>query len=163
MTGASKKPASEFTPLSPAEEELNMAKSITIEADGVNSWRIGCGKIVITLSSRNARSQYTIILDKKAIAEISETISGNPHDELNMSTRNDMPAFPCDLLDFQPTTGTQVVREQCSGMTLRDYFASHAISTIQTPGGSTSWEIVAEESYRLADAMLQARKSKGTE
>jgi hypothetical protein len=34
------------------------------------------------------------------------------------------PAFPFDWVDFQPTTGDQVVREQFSGMSLRDHFAS---------------------------------------
>jgi len=33
------------------------------------------------------------------------------------------PAFPFDWKDFQPTTGEQVVREQFSGMALREWFA----------------------------------------
>ena len=43
-----------------------------------------------------------------------------------MSIPNDGgPAFPFDWVDFQPTTGDQVVREQFPGMTLLDFFAAH--------------------------------------
>jgi hypothetical protein len=36
------------------------------------------------------------------------------------------PAFPGQLMDFQPNTGHQIVRHQWFGMTLRDWFATHA-------------------------------------
>jgi len=47
-----------------------------------------------------------------------------------------------------------------SGMTLRDYFAAKAMTGLLTAEivGEYSNEHVAEISYRIADAMLEARK-----
>ncbi|WP_265504145.1 hypothetical protein [Providencia rustigianii] len=42
------------------------------------------------------------------------------------------------------------------GMTLRDYFAAQYMQTISNCGYG-SFEIIARDSYRMADAMLKAR------
>ena len=83
------------------------------------------------------------------------------------------PAFPGQWYDFQPCTGDQVVREQWSGVTLRDYFAASAIQgLLANPGGAiqqngmSGWgwcnctvDGVAEFAWHIADAMLRARES----
>jgi hypothetical protein len=85
------------------------------------------------------------------------------------------PAFPGQWYDFQPLTGDQVVREQWSGMSMRDYFAAkfaaamltatsadHDFPTIdyrREVGGPTVAERVATIAYRMADAMLKAREA----
>lgn len=85
-----------------------------------------------------------------------------------MSTQNDGgPAFPFDWVDFQPTTGDQVVREQFPGMSLRDYFAGQAlpsvlrdndqVSKVATSAGITFTYAAAIISYGIADDMLEAR------
>lgn len=76
-----------------------------------------------------------------------------------MITNQNPPAFPCDWKDFQPTTGEQVVREQFSGMDLRDYFASDAMSGFIMRGecGAGYAERVARMAYNIADAMLAER------
>ena len=67
------------------------------------------------------------------------------------------PAFPFNALDFQPSTGIQVVRDQFSGMSLRDWFAGKVLSSFE----STDWIhpiAAAIKCYEIADAMLEARK-----
>jgi len=44
------------------------------------------------------------------------------------------------------------------GMTLRDWFAGQALAGLSARSGSTSWERMAEDCYRQADAMLEAKK-----
>lgn len=45
------------------------------------------------------------------------------------------------------------------GMTLRDYFAAQAFAMLMHPNANDlSPKATAEEAYRLADAMLEARK-----
>ena len=61
---------------------------------------------------------------------------------------NDIPAFPAYITDD---------KEYSSGITIRDYFAGQAligiiIETVMEPKFS------AEQAYRYADAMLEARK-----
>lgn len=56
------------------------------------------------------------------------------------------PAFPVE----DPGGG------QYSGMTLRDYFASQALSSIQNEESPKSQ---AEYAYRIADAMLEEREN----
>lgn len=76
-----------------------------------------------------------------------------------MSTVNDGgPAFPCDM-------APPFMR---SGMTLRDYFAAHALKSLAQAsiergklGGITlseSCDMCAETCYLIADAMLAARE-----
>ena len=59
------------------------------------------------------------------------------------------PAFPCPTISIG----------QHQGMTLRDYFAAKAMTGLLTAEivGEYSNEHVAEISYRIADAMLEAR------
>jgi hypothetical protein len=51
-----------------------------------------------------------------------------------------------------------------SGMTLRDYFAAKAMQSFLSHLVEEGWdaddlELVAETSYRMADAMMKARKA----
>lgn len=55
-----------------------------------------------------------------------------------------------------PTTEDNGVNSGAPGMTLRDYFAAHAISFVQWNKGHTG--LCAERCYEIADAMLEARK-----
>ena len=77
------------------------------------------------------------------------------------------PAFPGQLMDFQPHTGNQVVRDQWFGMTLRDWFAGQALSHIGneyvacgdiTPQAQDHAKTLAAHAYNIADAMIAARK-----
>jgi len=81
--------------------------------------------------------------------------------------RDSEPAFPCEYKDFN-SAGDLVPREQYSGMTLRDYFASKAMQAIISANtdsfskdeyGRTVGEIVSERAYVFADMMLKARQS----
>jgi len=59
-------------------------------------------------------------------------------------------AFPADT-----------VKEDYSGMSLRDYFAAAAMQGLTTKYGETlqvSYESRAKESYKIADAMLKVRQ-----
>ena len=58
------------------------------------------------------------------------------------------PAFPCD-----PTT-----YPEAKGMTLRDYFAAKAMQAEVSTWGSTNPIERAKDAYKLADAMMEARK-----
>jgi hypothetical protein len=61
-------------------------------------------------------------------------------------------------MDFLPTTGEQVVREQFPGMSLRDWFAGLALNgMLSDPNLSAEPEEFADYAYRHADAMLKAR------
>ena len=56
-----------------------------------------------------------------------------------------------------PNEGFNGWGEPFKGMTLRDYFAAHAISvSLQACVG---FESAAEEAYMMADAMLKAREA----
>lgn len=80
------------------------------------------------------------------------------------------PAFPCEVYDFQPHSGEQVVRESYGGMTLRDYFAAkamHAIiahpETARAEGPEDNMDVargIARMSYLMADVMLAERGKK---
>ena len=67
------------------------------------------------------------------------------------------PAFPGQWYDFQPTTGEQVVREQWSGLSLRDWFAGQAL-TKASQGSNGTADDTAKRAYYIADAMLAARE-----
>jgi hypothetical protein len=64
------------------------------------------------------------------------------------------PAFPCHPGIENPLY---------DGMTLRDYFAARALQNFRDQIGSQSdqewFDLIAEGAYRLADAMLKARKA----
>lgn len=66
-------------------------------------------------------------------------------------SKNNQPAFP-----------TTINREIVRGMTLRDYFAAKALPVIYTESinvdeSYATFDEIAEDAYRLADAMLTAR------
>ena len=51
--------------------------------------------------------------------------------------------------------------QNAPGMTLRDFFAAHAIVGVVTAGNALTEVAAANEAYRIADAMLEVRvKSK---
>ena len=62
-----------------------------------------------------------------------------------------MQAYPFQHKD--PTTGLTNIS---TGMTLRDYFAAQAIP--YTIDRNNTYKDAAESAYRMADAMLEARK-----
>lgn len=76
---------------------------------------------------------------------------------------NDAPAFPC-VYYSEPigSIGPQLTIK--GGMTLRDYFAAAALQGIcanpRDDYSATTREDKAQESYRQADAMIQAREAK---
>jgi hypothetical protein len=76
-----------------------------------------------------------------------------------MSTKdNGGPAFPCDV--FDPEVNGP---EQHEGMTLRDYFAAKAMTSLigMLPWVTTAKDgepsVIAKRAYEVADAMLKAR------
>ena len=64
---------------------------------------------------------------------------------------NNPPAFP---------SATAPSVHGCWGMTLRDYFAAKAMQAFLTRSSSMTCpdEIIAQDAYNVADAMLEARK-----
>jgi hypothetical protein len=61
----------------------------------------------------------------------------------------DIPAFPIGLEAFG---------EDKTGMTLRDYFATHAMQGFMGSSWNVkSFEDMASKAYQLADAMMKAR------
>ena len=63
----------------------------------------------------------------------------------------DIPAFPLEIIYTQEN-------EKFNGMTLRDYFATHAMQGIMTdPNLDMDSSKVAQLSYQMADAMMKAR------
>lgn len=59
------------------------------------------------------------------------------------------PAFPV----YSPDYGTN------SGMTMRDYFAAKAMQTMcEEVSRYDQFQDIAENAYKMADAMLEARK-----
>lgn len=63
-------------------------------------------------------------------------------------------AFPC---------GTEHLAEPVTaGMTLRDYFAAKAmegmLATLIEVDGEPFWNVIATDSYKMADAMMKARE-----
>jgi hypothetical protein len=66
---------------------------------------------------------------------------------------NGGPAFPGHVQNMM----TGHVEEIMAGMTLRDYFAAKAMQAF-LPNTETTYKQDAECSYKMADAMLEARK-----
>lgn len=65
-------------------------------------------------------------------------------------SKAEQPAFP-----FTPT---QDRHQHTPGMSLRDYFASQAMSGMMPKMGTPIYNKIAESSYEMADAMLMARE-----
>ena len=70
------------------------------------------------------------------------------------------PAFPTERLEDNPIPGVRPrkVPVEYPGMSLRDYFAGKALASGTCVGADPS--PLAELCYRIADAMLAARKAK---
>lgn len=75
-----------------------------------------------------------------------------------MNKPNNPPAFP--MWDKDDTVFERPIRQP--GMTLRDYFAAKAMhgfaSRLMDTGSGYDFEIMSEESYQIADAMLAERE-----
>lgn len=50
------------------------------------------------------------------------------------------------------------LEDEDSQMTLRDYFAAKAMQAIIPSSLSDSWIVIAQRSYVIADAMMEARE-----
>ena len=76
-----------------------------------------------------------------------------------MTQHNNQPAFPVDELNQQ----TGFVAVQHMGITIRDYFAAKAMQVdyeLAKNYSDPDWRYgVALDAYKMADAMLKARKS----
>ena len=66
---------------------------------------------------------------------------------------NDEPAFPIGAPPG-PEDGTVL---WATGMTLRDWFAGHALQNLRQENGFMDEKIAAQRSYEYADAMLLER------
>jgi len=77
-----------------------------------------------------------------------------------MSNKNGGPAFPSGESYYTTDLSGNRTRHgkspQYKGMTLRDYFAAMAMQAKCTDGYS-SWKYLAQDAYRIADAMLAER------
>lgn len=63
------------------------------------------------------------------------------------------PAFP-SIAEYIPGDGFRAI----DGLTMRDYFAAHAMNTVcDELGRFNQYEEVAKGAYKMADAMLKAR------
>ena len=71
-----------------------------------------------------------------------------------MTTETGGPAFPYDLTSYDDE-----VRIQYQGMTLRDYFAAKAMQGLLSATKTSDGEMIARDSYKMADAMLKARRA----
>ena len=77
-----------------------------------------------------------------------------------MSTKYDGGnAFPLDDPDHHAfrIKNTDDLKRIQSGMSLRDYFAAKAIQGFCSRTAPMTYELLAEQSYRMADAMLRER------
>lgn len=65
-----------------------------------------------------------------------------------------MKAFPTTYRNYDES-----ILSDCSGMTLRDYFAAKAMQALvaKTIDDNENVEVAAEAAYMFADAMLEAR------
>lgn len=85
---------------------------------------------------------------------------------------NGGPAFPvlCDSKDGKPYQGMQTANTGgwWEGLSIRDWFAAHALialtagNPITEDTGQWCHPLIAEDAYKLADAMLVARESQQT-
>jgi hypothetical protein len=72
------------------------------------------------------------------------------------------PAFPAEFVKYKPMeVGNNLpIMEKSPGMTLRDYFAAKALQGLLCDGNvRANIDAFAQSSYRLADAMMEARKA----
>ena len=74
-----------------------------------------------------------------------------------MTTETGGPAFPCDLTSYDAE-----VQKKYQGMTLRDYFAAKALQAMLSDPvwrSNNDSGLIAHFAYKMADAMLEARKA----
>jgi hypothetical protein len=64
-----------------------------------------------------------------------------------------MKAFPTTYRNYDES-----INHDCTGMDLRDYFAAKAMQGFLTESGDVIFDGLAIDSYRVADAMMEARK-----
>lgn len=83
----------------------------------------------------------------------------NPNPPSGAAVSDGGPFHPVQFVDFQPTTGEQVVREQYSGISLRDWFAGQALASADLLKGWPPAKI-AHMAYQQADAMLKERNTR---
>jgi len=75
-----------------------------------------------------------------------------------------LPAFPVNMSGPCTFAGIDIpegAKVEWGGMALRDYFAAKAIPAVMKKwdnGNPDGWKGIARECYRMADAMLEARK-----
>ncbi|MEB6539633.1 hypothetical protein MXM81_11095 [Serratia plymuthica] len=65
-------------------------------------------------------------------------------------------AFPRQQWEYDGQNN--VLQYQEAGMTLRDYFAGKAMQSIPLSLDKNEQQLIANAAYRMADAMLEARK-----
>ena len=63
-------------------------------------------------------------------------------------------------IDNPPAFACAAENGHQEGMSLRDYFAGHAITSVMSQFGYSSAKNLAKDCYNIADAMLEARKEK---
>lgn len=71
-----------------------------------------------------------------------------------------MKAFPSIDWNLQIESKDTQLTPISSGMDLRDYFAAKAMQGFLTESGDVVFDGLAKDSYRVADAMMEARKQK---
>lgn len=72
-----------------------------------------------------------------------------------MSKETGGQAFPRQQWEYDGQNN--VLQYQEEGMTLRDYMAAKAMSSIELPLFKSEQEMIANAAYQMADAMLAAR------
>lgn len=82
----------------------------------------------------------------------------------NNSKPNNPPAFPAPYSKVKVSEDLNLINGAQTGMSIRDYFAAKAMQGIVTDPGFNATgkhvyeQLVAETSYKIADAMLKARE-----
>jgi hypothetical protein len=76
---------------------------------------------------------------------------------MSAPTDNGGPAFP--VADTVYPSGQ--VQHGFNGMSLRDYFAAHALAGLLADGNASSRSVYAIDAYDIADSMIAARERKG--
>ena len=75
------------------------------------------------------------------------------------------PFHPIQMLDFQPTSGEQVVRETFPGISKREWFAAMALqgmASISLPDGDMimGWQDMSKAAVKAADCLMAELEAK---
>ena len=102
-------------------------------------------------------SSLNSLLDDLTARDVKAVRDGRHLNEYDWSKIDNPPAYP-----VHPSAPVELKHDDYEGMSLRDYFAGHALAGICATTednfrGETSWELEAGDAYRAADAMLAAR------